>query len=343
LQGDNSEITFFVNLVNLRLIHILLVTSCYFFRKHMAYSRYYDYRISSGVQALILDIINVSRNLLLRIFFGRYSKRILFYPQFPDWSSDIYQTLFTSLHRITTRPKKKFDYLINWEDATFRTADETLVKLSKDHYVLNMGCTDISKRTVERIFQEVFGYSSFIDPLTFKGKIIEKNNLNSKHSQIKMLLAPLKSVKDDFVYQRFISNIQGNYFIDYRTPCINGEVPMVLVRHKPPDKHILAVSKYKVAAPSQVYTDTEIIKIRDFCSKIKLEYGELDIIRDEVDNQIYIIDVNTTPHRPHAALSKADRKKKINTIRKLLLEHLAANSIKFKSEEPGKKILHHDV
>jgi hypothetical protein len=304
------------------------------------YRKYYNYQFSSGIQALILDMINVMRNKFLRILFGKHSKRIVFYPSFPNWSSDLYQTLFTCRHRITSHPNGKIDYLVNWEDATYRRMDETLQKLTEDHYVLNIGCSDISKRNVERIFQEVFGYSSFIDPLTYQGKIIEKNDLNSKHSQIRVLLAPVKQIKEGFVYQRYLCNIQENFFIDYRTPCIDGEIPMVLVRFKPLDNHIMATVKYKMLPPSEVYTIEEISMIRDFCRKVKLEYGELDIIRDPEDKRIYIIDANTTPHKPQAALSFASRVYKKKIVRKLLLQLLDAKSINFKNKEKDKKIYH---
>jgi hypothetical protein len=32
-----------------------------------------------------------------------------------------------------------------------------------------------------------------------------------------------------------------------------------------------------------------------FCQKLGLDYGELDVLRDRIDRQLYIVDANNTP------------------------------------------------
>jgi len=53
--------------------------------------------------------------------------------------------------------------------------------------------------------------------------------------------------------------------------------------------------------------------ISEFCSRIGLDYGELDVLRNKDDGKIYIVDVNYTPWGPPAKLS--DDENRIALIR----------------------------
>jgi hypothetical protein len=299
----------------------------------MEYNSFYKYRSISWQKALLRDVITRSRNLLLRIMFGRRSKVILFYPYFPDWYADIYQALIWSKHRLTSNPEEKFDYVVNWDDTTFRNTDQTLKALADEHYILNIGCNDISKEKVEKVFSKIFGYTTFVDPLRYRGKVIEKSDLNSRHSLIKIKSAPLAEVKQGFVYQRFLSRPIDGKMVDNRVTYIHGQIPLVIARYKPPDDVRNTIIESRFLEPLILFSKQEIEKIIEFCHKMKLDYGELDVIRNLEDGLIYIIDVNTTPNQPRTGYGRKDLNWKHRVLRNLFLQQLAVNE---ENNKPGK-------
>ncbi len=300
----------------------------------MKYKSLYHYRAISGFKALARDLINITRNAFLLYFFRDKSKIILFYPEFPDWNADIHQALFWSKFRMISNPNQPYDYAINWEDTTYRNTDTALSILSQKQHFINLGCTDISKNKVEKVFSNIFGYSTFVDPLHYQGKIIEKCELNSKHSQARVLNAPIKQIKQGFIYQKFLQNQNDNYSIDYRVLFINNILPIVFIRYKPQDDIFDRVLNYQMAKPQDLFSEKEIANIISFCHAMKLEYGELDVIRDQNDQKIYIIDVNTTAHKPKSTCKSSFRKYKNNITRRSLSDLLKNRQVKKEPLEP---------
>ena len=54
--------------------------------------------------------------------------------------------------------------------------------------------------------------------------------------------------------------------------------------------------------------------IDSFCADFQLDFGELDILRDNKTQRIYIIDVNKTPYSPPADLPKNEKRIVVNKI-----------------------------
>lgn len=46
--------------------------------------------------------------------------------------------------------------------------------------------------------------------------------------------------------------------------------------------------------PEDVFSEAEYAKIISFCHKVGMDVGELDILRDPIEDQLYIIDANKT-------------------------------------------------
>lgn len=289
----------------------------------MPYNSYYNYRATGSFKALIKDIVYRLRNFIVAIITGGKAKTILFYPQFPDWHADLHTIIFNSRYKITSNPNEKFDYLVNWEDATFKKPDEVLNRLLKKYDAMNLQWKDISKEKVEEVFASVFGYSTFVDPLTYKGKAIEKSNLNSKHSSARFVDCPVKQAKPGFIYQKFLENkIDDKHTLDVRLTWINHKLPIAMKRHKAQYDIFDKTLKYELTVPEQVFTPGEIEKIQRFCHEMKLDYAELDTIRNNADNRLYIIDVNPAAHHPKAACSKTDRKRKQSIVKTNFFEQL---------------------
>ena len=95
------------------------------------------------------------------------NKTVLFYPEYPKRMNLLHQ-IFKSLDfNITNNPKLSFQYAVKCLDTTIDSSNsnDELEEICNNHLIINKGSIDISKQMVEKVFSEVFQYSSFVDPL----------------------------------------------------------------------------------------------------------------------------------------------------------------------------------
>ena len=163
-------------------------------------------------------------------------------------------------------------------------------KLRNAYPVINGFLDDVTKEKVGRIHSEVFGYSADIDPENYFGRYVRKTNLQGDKSG-QVFDVPQKREKG-FVYQKLINNIVNGHRIEYRTYIINGEVVWIREKWK---KEIIAPWLVQSRPALEAFRHDEIRKILDFCEAIRLDYGELDILRQNAGGEIFIVDVNDIP------------------------------------------------
>ena len=163
--------------------------------------------------------------------------------------------------------------------------------------LVNNRVNDISKNNVADKFEQVFGYPLRIDPTVHRGKAARKSELNGAHDGV-VIDCPIKpeEVLEGHSYQRLVdSTFNGKTSEDLRIAYVFGKIPVVFHKHKELNKRFgtdyLSVDLLK---PEQAFTADEIKKIVEFCDVVGLEFGSVDIMRDKVDNRIYIVDVNKT-------------------------------------------------
>lgn len=95
-----------------------------------------------------------------------------------------------------------------------------------------MKCTDISKVNAEEVLKEVFGYSSEVNPLEYKGKCVKKTILNGKHAG-EVISCPIRKKEDGYIYQLLLENkTKENVVVDYRVPVFMNYIPFMLLRYK---------------------------------------------------------------------------------------------------------------
>jgi hypothetical protein len=166
-------------------------------------------------------------------------------------------------------------------------------------------CTDISKEKISEVFEKVFGYSLNIDPETYAGECVKKNNLNALHDGI-IVKCPVENPEKGFVYQKVLNNkINDDLVMDLRTPVLKGEIPFIYLKFKKiKDRFTNDLYKSEIASCNEYLTQEEIKRISEFCSRIGLDYGELDVLKNKDDGKIFIVDVNYTPWGPPAKLSE---------------------------------------
>lgn len=283
----------------------------------MRYKSKNNYLDTSGFKAFIKDVIcNLRYVYLYVVNFGKV-KTILCYPEFPAWYSNFYTLLSYSGLYATTCINQKFDYVISWKDTTFREVDDTIKSISENYKVINFNCNDISKERVEEYFSEVFGYSSFIDPLSYQGKAVEKNNLNGRH-QAKIIECPIQTTKEGFVYQKLLKTSEDDsVFVDLRLSIVANEIPIVYKRYKGISNRFDVIETYEQFTAEQLFSKDEIQKIIKVCQLMALDFGEIDCVRHIDDNRLYIIDINNTPHQPPKGVrTKPYIKHELKTMRK---------------------------
>ncbi|MDJ0594371.1 MAG: hypothetical protein QNJ72_31085 [Pleurocapsa sp. MO_226.B13] len=263
--------------------------------------RTYKYNLSVGVNeqplAVIQKLVTTTQKLL------NNRKKILFYPDFPYRKAAIYQICLFLGYDVTNNPQKKFDLAIKWQRyQTFFAKEPILTQWSEqNNHVVNLHCQDVSKLLVNQVFDEAFGYSIGVNPLTYTAKCVAKSNFNAKHDG-KILSCPIDEVESGVVYQKLVDNeLENNQVLEYRVPIFKQKIPFVYIYTKESKTErqrfygYLSLLSVRLVETSEIFDKTEINNILNFCQKLGLDYGELDILRDKKDRRIYIVDANNTP------------------------------------------------
>lgn len=261
------------------------------------------------------------RNLLTttqRLLRGR---TILFYPELPGFPSVLFKVCHMLGCRITHDPSQDFDLAIWWEDTTFPEKDAVLERLMRRHDVINARCTDISKTRVERVFRDVFGYSSTVDSLAHEGPCVKKSILNSIHKdQAEVVECPVETTASDVIYQRLIDNTVNGAGVaeDLRVPIFRQSIPFVYLKYRPLDDRF-----YNVASSTLAEVNGRILGGGTgphswFTDAFGLDYGELDVLRDASSSRIYIVDANNTPSNTNTepSLSDSERREALQRLAK---------------------------
>ena len=216
----------------------------------------------------------------------------------------------------TNNPGEDYSLSIFWQDETYRTPPPDLLKESESE-VLNIDLTDISKHRVDAVFEEVFGYGTRIDPTRYKGKAVVKSNLNAAHDgrEIECPITDdqMRDMGKEVIFQRVIDNtVENDMVLDLRLPVIMGEFPFLYKKYRPKSDRFSNKNSYSELVKVEDYLKTEELQgIQEFCKAIGLDYGEMDLLRDNQSGKIYIIDVNCTPWGPPNQLPNEMRKKAI--------------------------------
>lgn len=232
---------------------------------------------------------------------------ILFYPDQPAHPAfALWKICRMNGWRVTTEPAADFDLAVNWEDKTWRTADQTTDGILRRGRCLNAGCLDISKAHIQEIFAEVFGYDLAVDPLTFKGECVIKSNVNFKHDG-RIITCPVGKTEPECVYQKLINNRCAKDEVEeIRVPVFGSRIPFVSLKYRRIDNRFRDYYGSKIMNTDEVLSAQETELIRQFCRRLNLDCGELDVLRDVDDGRIYIVDANNTPSGPPRHLSSRD-------------------------------------
>ena len=260
------------------------------------------------------DIKYIIRSWILYYKNNRKNKTVLFYPEYPKRMNLLHQ-IFKSLDfNITNNPNLSFQYGVKCFDTTidYGTSSEILQELSKNYLIINKGSVDISKKTVDKVFFEVFKYSSLVNPLSYEGRFIRKSNQNATHDGV-IFDKPISSVDDRFIYQRLINNAyDNNTSIEMRVPVIKGYIPFIYYKYKPINDRLgWKILNAEIVDTDKALTSEEQEKIVLFCKKMMLDFTELYILRDIDSQKIYITDANSNPTGPPKFVARKEALQKL--------------------------------
>ncbi|MGP4053819.1 hypothetical protein ACTWP6_03180 [Mycobacterium sp. 4D054] len=255
-----------------------------------------------------------TKNLRKRFEQDHRPTTILFHPDKPDYSQILYKISHSLGLTMTSRTATRPDVVVSFEDVTKRRHNPLLAELSNHHFVVNQHCNDISKTKVEQVFREVFGYGTFVDPRTYQGLCVMKSDDNAMHDGT-LIECPTATTRTDVVYQRVINNTSRDQVVDIRVPIVGGSIPLVYWKFRDARTRFSNRNdRVKLGSPESAFSDRESVLIQLFAKNLGLDFGELDILRDVDDGQIYIVDVNNTPCGPPNHLGKAESKQAVKLL-----------------------------
>ena len=204
------------------------------------------------------------------------------------------------------------------------TESDTGAKLEPSLKVkaINHRIDNISKQHVAKIFQDTFGYSVEIDPLSYHGKAVQKSDLNGLHDG-ELVECPLmpKAIKADCVYQKLIdSTFDGSRPEDLRMAYVRGGIPVVFRKFKLPEKRFgTDYDHVDVCSVDEVFSKEEQTQLIKFCEAMGLDFGAVDVMRDKHDGRIYVVDVNKTC-MPVLCLSQKEQRRAFRLISDALIK-----------------------
>ena len=235
---------------------------------------------------------------------------VLVHPDWPSKRASIMAYADALGWAVTNRPDTPA--LFNGTTVLKLAFDDRTEKRQAQPGFWNGHCLDISKSTLDRHHQSVFGYGVNVDPTTCDGPMLEKSEGNAVHDgrEIQGPLSP-SQVQPGKVYQRIIDNrTEGGLFEDLRVVVIQGEVPLVYRKRKSGEVRYTneTAEVDLVESPKTILSESEIDQIASLSTKMCAEFAELDILRDRQDGRIYCVDLNPTPYGPPAGLIESDQR-----------------------------------
>ena len=198
-------------------------------------------------------------------------------------------------YKITNDINSDWDIGVHWNYKDINKTPDIL--LNDSRLVLNKNVNNVTKSYVDKIFTEVFGYSSLADTNKF-GYCVRKSERQSAHDGV-ITRMPCEK-QPGYVYQLFLDNrMSRNMVYDIRIIYMLGNIYQVVLKGRLVEgtfeNTLSKQKKYWIDQVENWLTKYEIKKIKLFCEAFGLDIGELDGIRDNSTGKLFIIDVNNLP------------------------------------------------
>lgn len=275
-----------------------------------------DKALLSDVWAWVSYFVVELVRLIPRKLFSRREFRVYFTPNPPRPWYLLWPVIHLADGRIVNTLQKA-DTVFYFQDKT-RGEPEPLPELltesgaasdpesgpiqTRNMQAFNMHCHDISKSKVAQEFYTVFGYELAVNPREFHGPMVVKSEQNGTHDGY---IAQGPTLPEPgWVYQHLIKTDEDDgYVTDLRCPTIRGDIPLVYIKRRPVGRRFDNMnSSVSIANAKDLFSREELAQIKAFCTAMKLDWGGIDILRDQISRKIYIVDVNKTDMGPPLTL-----------------------------------------
>ncbi|MDJ0922682.1 MAG: hypothetical protein QNI84_16260 [Henriciella sp.] len=251
---------------------------------------------------------------------GHKRPSIAFYPEKPRPWYFIWPVMHASGAKLISDVSSA-DIVFQFDDST--NSLHAPPKTKKGAKLVNFDCTDISKSNVAAAFERAAGYSLSVDPRTYSGTMVEKSEKNACHDG-RIIEGPMQPIADK-TYQVLVDNeIEGGLIEDLRCCICGGEPTLVFRKRRQISRRFLNENaEVLLDTPQNAYTADEITVIRRFAAEIGLEWGGVDVLRDNASGRIYIVDANKTDMGPPVALKLGDKLKSTRRMAKAFVRAFA--------------------
>jgi hypothetical protein len=192
--------------------------------------------------------------------------------------------------------------IVAWETGTWLAA-RAVDRLPPA--ALNRGCVDISKTMVDRAWAEASGHSISVDPLTWRGPLVVKPIVNGVRGG-RIVSGRVTTLRPGVVYQRLVDCRVDGRVHTLRPVVFEGRLLHVYEKWRQPTDWFSGHEEVALRRPDEVFATHEQEWLLRLAGKLHLDYGEIDVVRDQASGLIYAVDVNRTPIRPRDLLPRDD-------------------------------------
>ena len=205
----------------------------------------------------------------------------------------------------TARPRLR----LSWADGAIPAAPKDPPPPEWRRGALNGGVRDTSKRKVEQVFAEVFGYPLAVDPTAHQGSCIAKSDRHTGAHDGRVIDCPIAEADPRLAYERLVDNrTDESTVLDLRVPVVGRELPFVYLKYRPLDDRFSNTNhRVALAAAEEVFSKEERERLRAFSRAMGLDLGELDVLRDTGNGRIYVVDVDPTDVGTASAVADGGR------------------------------------
>lgn len=244
----------------------------------------------------------------------RPQRRVLCYPGTPSRHQIAYRLFLLLGYKMVTSPDEDYDVVLVFDPAT--APDPRGLDVLRPVGAINRGVRDVSKKNVEAKFEEVFGYALSVDPTRYEGLAVRKSDENYTHDGEVVPCPHVPGPEEGVTYQRYVdTRTPDGYFEDIRVPIYDGEIPITYRKYHPDtDRRFYDVDHSELAHPDETLSDEEQRRLTLLAEALGVDYGEMDVLRDNGDGRIYVVDVNPTPAGLVKGFTQSQRRQALRAL-----------------------------
>ncbi len=183
-----------------------------------------------------------------------------------------------------------------WIDDTYPESDNRLQEMARRRLVINVNVRDISKRRIDQLMDEVFGYSALVDPTNYSGTMVKKSDRNAEDNEsVHEGPIPATDVDPSAVYQKLLGIRDGDRILEHRLTYFMGGFVAVVERRRPvSDPFGLGNELRSVVPASEAMNGEEEAKVRKLLGLMDVDFCDLDLMREPETGRLHVLDINPT-------------------------------------------------